>query len=300
MTDEALARLITAAIDEDLGPHGDRTAGLLPEPQRPVVARVTLRQPGVACGASVAAAVCEAFSRRLRQPLAFAAHFRGSAAESTLRAAGAVFGELRGAHAAVLTAERTVLNFLTRLGGVATLTRRYVDAARTANPAVRIYDTRKTVPGWRALDKYAVRCGGGCNHRTGLYDAVLIKDNHIAGIPPERLAGRLQEMLRALTGTTAGRPAPAFIEVEVDALAQLDAVLTVPGVDLILLDNFTPADLAEAVRRRAAVARGRIELEASGGVTLDTVAAIAATGVDRISVGALTHSAPALDLGLDL
>ncbi|MEW6252904.1 MAG: hypothetical protein AB1716_19885, partial [Planctomycetota bacterium] len=238
---------------------------------------------------------------------------------------GTVVATLRGPRATVLSTERTLLNFLGRMSGVATLTRRYVDAARAANPHVQILDTRKTIPGWRELDKYAVRCGGGMNHRSGLYDAVLIKDNHIAGIPLERLAEELRAMLGRLART------PKFVEVEVDSLEQLREVCRVAGVHMVLLDNFTTERIraAVAVRDRlrtrplipmspqhlervndlTAAERddGRphtweppmLLLEASGGVDLESVAELAATGVDRISVGALTHSAAALDIGLD-
>jgi nicotinate-nucleotide pyrophosphorylase (carboxylating) len=212
--------------------------------------------------------------------------------------AGATVASVCGPRHAVLQMERTLLNFLGRMSGVATLTRRFVDTARAANPSVAILDTRKTLPGWRELDRYAVRCGGGVNHRQGLYDAVLIKDNHLAGTPLDQLAetvSRMAESARAL------QPAPRFVEVEVDGLEQLSEALRASGVDFILLDNFTTADLRAAVRMRGARGRrGQVGLEASGGVTLATVADIAATGVERISVGALTHSAVSLDLGLDL
>jgi nicotinate-nucleotide pyrophosphorylase (carboxylating) len=191
----------------------------------------------------------------------------------------------------LLMMERTALNFLQRLSGIATLTARFV--AEVAGTKAVILDTRKTTPGWRALEKYAVRCGGGTNHRFGLYDAVLIKDNHLAW-----LAEGGDPIGRAVAAARAGAPkGNKFIEVEVDTLEQLDRALEV-GPDIILVDNLGPEKLAEAVRRRDAKAPG-ILLEASGGVTLETVRGLALTGVDRISVGALTHSAPALDIGLD-
>src|SRR5207244_6429752 len=161
-----------------------------------------------------------------------------------------------------------------------------------------IYDTRKTTPGWRALEKYAVRCGGGVNHRFGLYDAVLIKDNHLAWLKTAVGPGAADPIIAAVATARAQTPAGTIIEVEVDSLEQLDAALGC-GPDIILIDNLGPEQVAEAVRRRDAVAP-RVQLEASGGVSLETVRALAATGVDRISVGALTHSAPALDLALDL
>jgi len=209
---------------------------------------------------------------------------------------GTQIATLAGPLKLLLGIERTLLNFLERLCGVATITRRFVEAVRGTD--ARILDTRKTIPGWRVLDKYAVRCGGGHNHRMGLHDAILVKDNHLAGIPVSGLAAAAAEMIRRQRQL--GRK-PDFVEFEVDALDQLDVLLTVPGIDVILLDNFTPQQLAEAVRRRDAVGlRGKVQLEASGGINIETVAAVAATGVDRISVGAITHSAPALDISMEI
>ncbi len=211
-------------------------------------------------------------------------------------AAGACIATLRGRVRGMLGVERTLLNFLQRLCGVATLTRQYVDAV--AGTSAKIYDTRKTIPGWRSLDKYAVRCGGGHNHRMGLHDAILLKDNHLAGIPAARLGARVFEMLNAAAELS---PPPDFVEVEVDTLEQLDELLKVVGIDVILLDNFTPDQIREAVGRRDAYGlRGKVALEASGGVSLDDVRAVAQTGVDRIAVGAITHSAPALDLSMEM
>ena len=206
---------------------------------------------------------------------------------------GSVIAEIAGPVRSILALERTALNFLQRLSGIATLTARFV-AAVEGTRAV-ILDTRKTTPGWRVLEKYAVRCGGGHNHRMGLHDAVLIKDNHLAYLQsqsgPDAIAA-------AVAAARAHAPRSAFIEVEVDSLEQLDRALRCDP-DIILVENLAPEALAEAVRRRDAVAP-RIELEASGGVSLATVLDLARTGVDRISVGALTHSAPALDIALDL
>jgi nicotinate-nucleotide pyrophosphorylase (carboxylating) len=196
----------------------------------------------------------------------------------------------------VLAVERTLLNFLQRLSGIATLTRAYVEAV--ARTRATVYDTRKTVPGWRDLDKYAVRCGGGRNHRLGLHDALLVKDNHLSGVTTDRLAFTLFEMLNRAASLS---PPPAFVEVEVDGLDQLTEVLKVVGVDVVLLDNFTMDALSAAVRMRdAAGLAGKVELEASGGITLGNVRAVAETGVERISIGALTHSAPAYDLSLEI
>jgi nicotinate-nucleotide pyrophosphorylase (carboxylating) len=203
----------------------------------------------------------------------------------------------------ILTAERPVLNLLGRLSGIATLTKRYVEAV--VGTRARIYDTRKTTPGWRRLEKYAVRCGGGSNHRTGLFDAVLIKDNHLAlgagaddsavGYTPAEAVGRARRFVQQHAAGSGG--GEMIIEVEVDTLEQLEEVL-LAGPDIVLLDNMSPAVLAETVKRRDA-RNPRVELEASGGVGLETVRRIAASGVDRISVGALTHSAAWLDIALD-
>jgi nicotinate-nucleotide pyrophosphorylase (carboxylating) len=211
---------------------------------------------------------------------------------------GDCVGEIAGATRDLLTGERTLLNLLGRLSGVATQTRRFVDQIR--GTAARIYDTRKTTPGWRRMEKFAVRCGGGSNHRTGLFDAVLIKDNHLAqgktaDTPAEALE-QARRFVREMLQDEAKFQQFIF-EVEVDTLAQLDAVLPA-GPDLVLLDNMTPEQLRAAVARRDGV-NPAVELEASGGVHLGTIRAIAETGVDRISVGALTHSAVSLDFGLD-
>ena len=206
-------------------------------------------------------------------------------------APGVAVAEVAGPMRDILAMERTALNFVQRLGGVASLTARFV--CEVAGTTAQILDTRKTTPGWRALEKYAVRCGGGVNHRLGLYDAVLIKDNHLAW-----LAEGGDPIGRAVGASRAGSPpGTKFVMLEVDTLDQLDRALEV-GPDIILVDNLGPEVLAEAVCRRDARAPS-ILLEASGGVTLATVRALAETGVDRISVGALTHSAPALDIGLD-
>lgn len=293
----ATLSLIERARDEDLGARGDITAALLPEPDREVTAAVVPRAAGVVCGLALGPAVCTAFAERLEAPLEFAA--AAGIEDGAAVVAGATVATVRGPLTAVLTVERTLLNFLGRMSGVASLTRRYVEAARATNPAVRVLDTRKTLPGWRELDKYAVRCGGGHNHRLGLHDAVLIKDNHLAACTPRDMPGRLAAVLFEMLNRLTQRP--AFVEIEVDTLEQLDAVFKVVGIDAVLLDNFNISALREAVARRdASELRGRVALEASGGVTLENVAQIAATGVDRISVGAITHSAASLDLGLDL
>jgi nicotinate-nucleotide pyrophosphorylase (carboxylating) len=201
-------------------------------------------------------------------------------------AAGGVACTLEGTARALLAFERTFLNFVARLSGVATLTAAYVSAVREAGGHARILDTRKTTPGWRALEKYAVACGGGANHRMGLFDAVLIKDNHVLA------AGGVGEAVRR---ALARAPAGTRVEVECDTVAQVDEALAA-GATALLLDNFTPDEVAATVARVA----GRARIEVSGGVTLATVGAYAQAGVDDISVGRLTHSAPALDVTLEL
>jgi nicotinate-nucleotide pyrophosphorylase (carboxylating) len=270
-----VARAVTEALAEDLGLAGDVTsAATVPAGVR-ASAVLAARRPGAVAGLALA----EAAFRALDPVVRFEPHVGDGAAV----AAGDVLARVEGQARALLSAERVALNFLGRLSGIATLTRRYVEAV--AGTGAAIVDTRKTTPGLRAFEKYAVRCGGGRNHRSGLFDAVLIKDNHIAA------AGGLAQ---AVERARAHAGHMLKIEVEVDTLAQLADALRHP-IDVVLLDNMTPAQLREAV----AVVAGRVLTEASGGVSLETVRAIAETGVDLISVGALTHSAPVLDLGLD-
>jgi nicotinate-nucleotide pyrophosphorylase (carboxylating) len=209
-------------------------------------------------------------------------------ADGTAVEPGTTVATVSGPLRSILAAERTALNFLQRLSGVASLTRKYVDAV--AGHRAKILDTRKTTPGWRLLEKYAVRMGGGTNHRIGLFDGILIKDNHLAGI-----GGDVQLAVEKARSAPGNDWLP--VEVEVDTLEQLNEALAAKA-DLALLDNMTLDQLREAVRRRDAAAVAT-KLEASGGVNLATVRDIAATGVDRISIGAITHSAPALDIGLD-
>jgi nicotinate-nucleotide pyrophosphorylase (carboxylating) len=197
-------------------------------------------------------------------------------------ASGTVVADVRGSAAAMLTAERTALNFLQRLSGIATLTRRYVDAA---GGRITILDTRKTTPTLRALEKYAVRAGGGTNHRAGLDDGILIKDNHI------RLGGGVAEVVRKMKAARQEMP----IEIEAQTIEQVDEAIAA-GADIILIDNLSTADVRDAVRRIA----GRAKIELSGGVTLDRISELATTGADYVSVGALTHSAPAADLSFEL
>jgi nicotinate-nucleotide pyrophosphorylase (carboxylating) len=280
--DEAAAcrRLIDLALAEDLGPTGDRTSLATIPAGTTATAAFVARAAGVVAGLPAAEQVCAAVDPALA--------FVVITPDGSQCDRGTVLATVAGPLRAILAAERTALNFLQRLSGVATLTRKFVDAA--AGFPAKILDTRKTTPGWRLLEKYAVRQGGGANHRVGLYDGILIKDNHLAGLGGD--VRRAVGAARAYPGN-AGLP----VEVEVDTLDQLEHALAVRA-DIVLLDNMTTDQLRAAVARRDEVAPG-VLLEASGGVNLATVRDIAATGVDRISVGALTHSAPALDIGLD-
>ncbi len=281
-------QLVRLAIREDLDRSHDWTTVALAPAETRGHAALAARQSGTVAGLAAAQLALDEMN--------VAVAWNAAATDGQAVAKGDVLAELAGPVRQMLTAERLVLNLVGRLSGVATLTRQFVDTVR-GTPA-RIYDTRKTTPGWRRLEKYAVQCGGGCNHRTGLFDAVLIKDNHLAWMQlrPGDAVRRAREFLRE----TMRDPAQAetmIIEVEVDTLDQLEDALPA-GPDIVLLDNMSLDQLRAAVARRNAVAP-RIELEASGGVNLRTVRGIAETGVDRISVGALTHSAVSLDVALD-
>ena len=270
-----IQRVLVAAFAEDVGPGDITTAAIIPG-DAAARARAVVREAGVIAGLPV-------FSDAFRFT-GHAVQVVESIDDGAAVLPGDVIAELHGPAAAILTPERVALNFLQRMSGIATATSRYV--AAVAGTQARILDTRKTVPGLRLLDKYAVAAGGGHNHRLGLHDAILIKDNHI------RAAGSLAS---AVTLAREAVPAdlPRF-QVECDTLAQVDECLGL-GVEWLLLDNMSLTDLRAAVARAA----GRANLEASGGVNLDNVAAIAATGVDYISIGALTHSVIALDISLD-
>ncbi|MCU0954046.1 MAG: carboxylating nicotinate-nucleotide diphosphorylase [Hyphomicrobium sp.] len=272
---QAVQKAVSDALAEDLGLSGDITTDATVAPNATADAVIASRQDGVISGLDLAAAAFAALDDGVR--------FDVVSPDGTRVEKGYVVARISGSARAILTAERVALNYLGRLSGIATLTRRYVDAVSGTGAA--IVDTRKTTPGLRAFEKYAVRCGGGRNHRTGLFDAILIKDNHIVA------AGGIDaaiERARAHAGHM------VKVEVEVDTLEQLARVMQ-HRVDAVLLDNMTPATLREAVKMVA----GRALTEASGGVNLSTARAIADAGVDLISVGALTHSAPVLDLGLD-
>jgi nicotinate-nucleotide pyrophosphorylase (carboxylating) len=292
--EEDCLQLVRLAVREDLGREFDWTTVALVDGQTMAEAAVVARKAGVIAGLRAAQIVLEEMDQR--------ACWLPQVDDGARVAQGTVVATVTGPARTLLTAERLILNFVGHLSGIATLARKYVDAV--AGTKAHIYDTRKTTPGWRRLEKYAVRLGGASNHRTGLFDAILIKDNHLAlgaaasgqvhFSPSEAVlkARRFLEQLRP-EDTRPGM----IVEVEVDTLAQLELVLPV-GPDIVLLDNMSTADLMVAVRRRDEVAPD-VQLEASGGVNLSTVAAIAHTGVERISVGALTHSAEWFDVGLD-
>jgi nicotinate-nucleotide pyrophosphorylase (carboxylating) len=273
--------IVRRALEEDM-PWGDVTSSAMIPPDVMTHGQVVVREEGVISGLEVAAAV-------------FAEVDGAAATRSTLRRSDGdrvqrddVVAEVEGPARAILSAERTALNLLQRMSGIATATARYVAAIE--GTGATIVDTRKTAPGLRFLDKYAVRCGGGTNHRFSLSDAVLIKDNHLAasGLSAGNLAGRIREVRRIV-------PHTMKIEVEVDRLDQLDAALE-GRADIILLDNMPPDVLRQAVE----IIGGRALTEASGGITLDTVRDVALSGVDLISVGALTHSVRAMDISLEL
>jgi nicotinate-nucleotide pyrophosphorylase (carboxylating) len=309
--DEDWKAILNLALREDLGTSGDWTSKALVDEQIIGRAAVVARHTGIVAGLPGVPITLAAVDSRL--------DWRRLIRDGQPVSRGDCVGMVEGPARELLAAERVLLNLIGRLSGIATLTRQYVDAV--AGTAARIYDTRKTTPGWRRLEKYAVRCGGGWNHRGGLDEAVLIKDNHLAiGAKkgdgphlPERPFGCCAQMgtvpffplfspadavrrAREFVTQHGGDPA-MIIEIEVDTLDQLDAVLRAEP-DIVLLDNMGATTLREAVRRRNAVGP-TVELEASGGVNLATVRAIAESGVDRISVGALTHSAVGCDFGLD-
>lgn len=279
----ALDGLLALALAEDLGPAPcDLTSAALIPADLPGRAAFVVRVSGTLAGLPVARRVCERIDPAIV--------FTELVPDGTTLTSKTTVAEVCGPMCSILTAERTALNFLQRLSGVATQTHRY--AHLIADLPVKLLDTRKTTPGWRLLEKYAVRQGGGHNHRLGLYDGVLIKDNHLAALGAQRLSP-----VEAIRRARASYARSVSVEVEVDTLAQLAEVLT-SDPDIVLLDNMPVDQLREAVRLRNTLAP-TILLEASGGVTLQTLRGIAETGVDRISVGALTHSAVALDIALD-
>lgn len=281
---QAAGRLIEAALAEDLGTAGDITSRSFLSPKLTGGVVITAREPGRLAGLPIVEQVFGAIDKRVEVT-------RKLEEGDELRP-GSVVAELRGPTLSLLEGERTALNFLTHLCGIATLTAKFVEAVR--GTGAEILDTRKTLPGWRILEKYAVRAGGGTNHRIGLYDAVLIKDNHLAAWREAHPTGSLAEAILGVRGKVASG---TIVELEVDRLEQLREAL--PGKpDIVLLDNMSLDEMRRCVELRDRKGVG-VQLEASGGVKLDRVRGIAETGVERISVGALTHSAGYLDLGLD-
>lgn len=284
-----LEYLIRQAIEEDLGDsRRDVTTSVCVPQGLMAEARMKTRQPGIVAGLVLLPHINKVFEGGVTLAVT---RSDGDHVEP-----GDALASFHGPLRSILQIERTALNFVTHLSGIATMTRAFVDRINAVEASrARICDTRKTLPGWRGLQKYAVACGGGVRHRDGLYDAVLIKDNHIAHVS----MGTLHETIRLAVKQAHQRfPNIKFVEVEVDHLHQLEQVLGT-GIDIVLLDNMSPELLRLAVAMRDRMSPG-VLLEASGGVTLETVGDIAASGVERISVGALTHSPPALDIGLDL
>lgn len=298
----AVRALIELAVQEDLGdlPDSgdktairlDRTVALSIPPDLSATGKIVARKEAVISGSVLVAEILSYYDPRIQSSILIP--------DGTSAPPGAVVAEISGPAGAMLAAERVVLNFLGRLSGIATLTRRYVQAAAAGSNQPGkpvICDTRKTTPGWRELEKYAVRCGGGVNHRMGLFDGVMLKDNHLAAL--RRSAGKALSLAELTRELRARIPLHIPLWLEIDFLDQLREAL--PGAaDIILLDNMTPQQMRQAVILRDEFRPGGPPLlEASGGVTLKTVAQIAAMGVDRISIGALTHSAPVADLAMD-
>jgi nicotinate-nucleotide pyrophosphorylase (carboxylating) len=285
---QSLRRLLELGRGEDFG-AGDVTCEMLPGAAK-VRGRFVARQELILCGGVFLAEIAAAYDRTIQTAL--------KAEEGRLVPGETVLAEWAGKARPILAAERVALNFLQHLSGIATLTRKYVDAV--AGTGAAIYDTRKTAPGWRALEKYAVRAGGGRNHRMGLYDAVLVKDNHLAVLSRSGRKEAIAALKDKLPAVRKKLPAGGFIELEVNTLGELAEALKLP-VDVVMLDNMSVADLRRALEMRdKAKLRGKVALEASGGITLANVRAVAETGVERIAVGALTHSAAAVDIALDV
>ncbi|MGD8786992.1 MAG: carboxylating nicotinate-nucleotide diphosphorylase [Phycisphaerales bacterium] len=278
--------LIQMAIEEDLG-SGDKTSELLFKKDTLAKANIISREEIVVSGMEIAAEILKGYDEKLRLKI--------NINDGESAHVGSRLGTISGPLRSMLTAERVMLNFLQRLSGIATTTMKYVRAVQGTK--AKIFDTRKTMPGWRILEKYAVRCGGGYNHRLGLYDGILIKDNHLA-----QLGRNFQPKLRKIISEAKKLKGVKFIAVEVDHVDdQLNYVLKIPGIDMVLLDNMGQWQLKHAVDMRNKMC-GRNKkplLEASGNITLSNVSAIAQCGIDRIAVGAITHSAKAVDIGLD-
>jgi nicotinate-nucleotide pyrophosphorylase (carboxylating) len=278
--------LIQMAIEEDLG-QGDKTSELLFKDDTTAKATIISREEIVVCGMAIAGEILKSYDERLVLDVRIG--------DGELAHVGSKLGTIEGPLRPMLSAERVMLNFLQRLSGIATTTMKYVRAIQGTK--ARIYDTRKTMPGWRLLEKYAVRCGGGYNHRFGLYDGILIKDNHLA-----QLGKDFHQKLRGIVAEAKEIKGVKFVAVEVDHVDhQLNYVLEIPGIDIVLLDNMGQWQLKHAVdmRDRMCGKRKKPLLEASGNITLSNVSAIAQCGIDRIAIGAITHSAKAVDIGLD-
>jgi nicotinate-nucleotide pyrophosphorylase (carboxylating) len=289
-SEDDLRQIVRLAVREDLDRYHDWTTLAIVDADQRGRAAVVAREPGIIAGLRAAPV--------LFGEMHVAIEWKAKVDDGDAVSTGTVAAELSGSARDMLVCERPLLNLIGHLSGIATLTRKFVE--QIAGTSARIYDTRKTTPGWRRLEKYAVHCGGGRNHRTGLFDAILIKDNHLAlaaheVIMPAEAVRRAKEFLRQTTSQRSDET--LLVEIEIDSLEQLDDIL-LAGPDIILLDNMPPAMLCKAVARRNELASA-IELEASGGVTLETVRETALSGVERISSGALTHSARALDVGLD-
>jgi nicotinate-nucleotide pyrophosphorylase (carboxylating) len=290
---EEIRDLMQIARREDLG-GGDVTSRLLIDENAIGVGTLMQKEVGIVCGLPIVEMICGVYDERLRVEQIPGFHMeiiegRFSDARQTplLR--------IRGPMRALLSAERVILNFLQHMSGISTQTGRF--ARRVEGTGAKIYDTRKTAPGMRVLDKYAVKCGGGFNHRIGLFDGLLVKDNHIAGKGIKELGAFLEGVVKKARGENPS----LFIEVEVDTLEQLKEVLNVEGIAVILLDNMDCPRMERAVQmRNSAGKKGKVELEASGGITLETARSVALTGVERIAVGAITHSVSALDIGLEV
>lgn len=272
---EKVFPIIMTALAEDLG-SGDITSALIFEKDQNVMADIVANEECVAAGIDVARWIFNALDERII--------FRPFCDDGARLKKGKRLMSLKGSVRNILAGERTVLNFLGRLSGVATLTSRFVEKVK--GKKAKIFDTRKTTPGLRVLEKYAVRIGGGCNHRTGLWDGILIKDNHLAGSMPPKIKDAVKK---------AKAKGYKNIEIEVNNLKEFKEALAV-GADIIMLDNMKIEDIRKAVR----LTKSKVELEASGGITLENVARIAMTGVDRISIGSLTHSAPSIDFSLEI
>ena len=278
--------LIKLAVEEDLG-HEDVTSRLICKEDTVAKANIVSREEIVVCGMDVAKQVLKCYDENLK--------LKALVPDGESAHVGKKIATIEGHLTSMLSAERVLLNFLQRLSGIATTTRKYVWAVHGTK--AKIYDTRKTLPGWRILEKYAVRCGGGYNHRLGLYDAVLIKDNHLAQLGPN-----FYPKLKRIVEEARNKKGIKFVAIEVDHVDhQLNHVLKIPGVDIVLLDNMGQWQLNHAVEMRNEMC-GKSKkplLEASGNINLNNVSAIAQCGIDRIAVGAITHSATAVDIGLD-